>query len=163
MNGQKNKGFPPRRDLGGVAPWRHSGRKEANGDTVGAMAVFSDRAGEDSGGLDWHLLQNGPIVLYFRREILDADLAWLREHRYDVRSFDCLEWSDEQSMHESFASTLHFPDYYGKNVDALNDSLPVRPAGSRSHAARLGPDTLLHVGTPASLSTHSGGTLTEKL
>lgn len=41
------------------------------------MAVF----GMDSEvwqRLDLRLLQNGPIAMYWRRDILDEDIAWLR-------------------------------------------------------------------------------------
>ncbi|WTB19983.1 barstar family protein (plasmid) [Streptomyces sp. NBC_00829] len=33
------------------------------------------------------------------------------------------EWTTELDMHRAFATALHFPDYYGHNLDALNDCL----------------------------------------
>jgi RNAse (barnase) inhibitor barstar len=84
------------------------------------VATFS-LDGSDFQRLDWRLLQNGAISLYFRREALDPDVAWLREHGYRVEEFDCLVWADEQAMHSAFATTLSFPDYYGMNLNAMND------------------------------------------
>jgi RNAse (barnase) inhibitor barstar len=73
--------------------------------------------------LDWRLLRDGPIVLYFRPETLAADIAWLRGHSYDVKELDASTWADEVAMHDDLAATLSFPDYYGKNLNALNDCL----------------------------------------
>ena len=36
---------------------------------------------------------------------------------------DCAEMPDRASAHEYIAKTLEFPDYYGKNLDALFDCL----------------------------------------
>ena len=86
------------------------------------MAVFSGDPSEFE-RLDWRLLQNGPIALYLRREVLDPDVAWLREQRYEVTEIDCAAWSDPERMHVAIAAALSFPDYYGKNLHALNDCL----------------------------------------
>lgn len=86
------------------------------------MATFSGD-GSDLQRLDWRLLQNGAVALYFRRSVLDADVIWLREHAYQVVELDCLPWADAADMHRAFAAALSFPDYYGMNLDALNDCL----------------------------------------
>jgi hypothetical protein len=88
------------------------------------MATFSGDT-SDFQRLDWSLLQNGPVTLDFRRAALDADVAWLRENAYQVVEFDCLEWSDVRAMHVALAKALSFPDYYGMNLDALNDRVGV--------------------------------------
>ncbi len=36
---------------------------------------------------------------------------------------DCAQMTDRESAHEYIAKTLEFPDYYGKNLDALFDCL----------------------------------------
>ena len=84
------------------------------------MSVFSD-APEEWQRLDLRLLQNGSVHLYYRPSILEEDVEWLRDHGYQVVGFDCSKWETEQLMHEDLASRLAFPDYYGKNLDALND------------------------------------------
>lgn len=86
------------------------------------MATFS-LDGSDFQRLDWQLLQNGAISLYFRHELLDHDVRWLKEHAYRVEELDCRGWTDTHAMHRDIAARLGFPDYYGMNLDALNDCL----------------------------------------
>jgi RNAse (barnase) inhibitor barstar len=86
------------------------------------VATFS-LDGSDFQRVDWMLLQNGPVSLYFHHDALDSDVTWLRDHGYQVAEFDCRAWADEQAMHEAFAAKLAFPDYYGMNLDALNDCI----------------------------------------
>jgi RNAse (barnase) inhibitor barstar len=73
--------------------------------------------------LDWRLLRCGPVALYFRQEVLAEDVAWLQEHQYGVYSFDCATWQSEADFHTDVSRTLSFPDYYGRNLAALNDCL----------------------------------------
>jgi RNAse (barnase) inhibitor barstar len=84
------------------------------------VATFTDDP-SDLQRLDWRLLRDGPIVLYLRRDVLEPDIAWLQEHAYDVKTLDCLTWSDPRAMHVAMATTLSFPEYYGMNLDAMND------------------------------------------
>src|SRR5262249_23491670 len=73
--------------------------------------------------LDFRLLQNGAVSLYFRHDVLAPDLTWLRERSYRIAEFDCRGWLDVEGMHRAFAAALSFPDYYGMNLDALNDCM----------------------------------------
>ena len=86
------------------------------------MATFTDDP-EETTCLDWHILQNGAICLYYQRRILDEDVAWLREHNYDVHEFDCSQWTSESEFHADVSRDLTFPAGYGRNLDAFNDSL----------------------------------------
>jgi RNAse (barnase) inhibitor barstar len=86
------------------------------------MAIFRDEP-EDFQRLDWTLLQNGAITLYLRAEFLAEDTEWLESHNYRIDRFDCSAWASEKEMHEALAAGLEFPDYYGRNLDALNDCL----------------------------------------
>lgn len=79
--------------------------------------------GEDYQRLDWALLQNGAVTLYYRIELLDDDIDWLVRHGYRVHQFDCSDWRGEDAFHDAVSSALGFPDYYGRNVAALNDCL----------------------------------------
>jgi barstar (barnase inhibitor) len=36
---------------------------------------------------------------------------------------DASQWSAEQDLHRDIAAALGFPDYYGRNLDALNDCM----------------------------------------
>lgn len=84
------------------------------------MAVFRKR---NSQRLDWALLQNGPITLYYRPTILESDLTWLRAHDYHIDPLDCARWQTADDLHTAIAAQLAFPDYYGRNLAALNDCL----------------------------------------
>ena len=86
------------------------------------MAIFRNES-EDFQRLDWTLLQNGAINLYLRPELLAEDAEWLKAHNYLLDTFDCSSWRSEEDMHEALASGLKFPDYYGRNLDALNDCI----------------------------------------
>jgi hypothetical protein len=81
------------------------------------MAVFSNDPA-DLERLDWRLLRNGSVALYFRHKILDSDVEWLRRQGYDVREFDCSTWSTAQAMHVAVAAALSFPEYYVKRTRA---------------------------------------------
>jgi RNAse (barnase) inhibitor barstar len=84
------------------------------------MAVFHDR---DLQRLDWQLLRNGPVSLYYRPNIIAHDIAWLTNHGYRIHRFDCRSWQTSTDMHLALATELGFPDYYGHNLHALNDCL----------------------------------------
>lgn len=86
------------------------------------MAVFRDDS-DDYQQLDFALMQNGATTLYYRTEILAKDVKWLIAHNYQVDNFDCAGWQNEEDMYSSFAETLEFPDYFGRNLAALNDCL----------------------------------------
>jgi len=86
------------------------------------MANFRNES-EDFQRLDWTLLQNGAITLYLRPEFLAEDAEWLKAHNYRLDSFDCSAWVSEKDMHEALAFGLEFPEYYGRNLDALNDCI----------------------------------------
>ncbi|MBO2517594.1 MAG: hypothetical protein CW338_10070, partial [Clostridiales bacterium] len=36
---------------------------------------------------------------------------------------DCAGWQDKEQIHAALKDALHFPDWYGKNLDALHDML----------------------------------------
>ena len=73
--------------------------------------------------LDWQLLLNGGVALYFKDPILLADAGWLKDNGYLIYEFSCDKWSSIDIMHADLQDKLHFPDYYGKNLDALDDCL----------------------------------------
>ena len=86
------------------------------------MAIFRNEP-EEFQRVDWRLLHNGAVTLYFRPQVLAADVAWLKDHGYRVDSFDCSVWAGKSEMHEALSSQLEFPGYYGGNLDALNDCI----------------------------------------
>jgi len=98
------------------------------------MAAFRDDP-EEWQRLDWQILQNGPVSLYHSPAVLADDLGWLRSHGYKLDEIACAHLSSEGEFHEVAAQALAFPDYYGQNLNSLNDclsDLDVPPNGGRA-------------------------------
>jgi len=74
-------------------------------------------------GLDCGILNESPIVLYWRPEIWLKHLNWFDENKYKTFTFDAMVWKTELDFHKCIKDVLNFPDYYGENLDALNDCL----------------------------------------
>jgi RNAse (barnase) inhibitor barstar len=86
------------------------------------MAIFENNP-EEWQRLDWRILQNGWTNLYWQKNILDNDLDWLKNEKYYIVDFNCTNWTDTNRIHKDIKKLLDFPDYYGENLDALNDCL----------------------------------------
>jgi RNAse (barnase) inhibitor barstar len=85
------------------------------------MAMFKEP--ECYQRLDFALLQNGPIALYYRLEILAADEETLKKLGYAVSVVDTSLLTQEEGLLAHIGRQLAFPAYYGVNLDALNDCL----------------------------------------
>ncbi|MGV9453964.1 barstar family protein [Streptomyces sp. NPDC003635] len=86
------------------------------------MAAFDPDADlSDDPALE--LMLNSFVTLYWRRSLLDAAVGRLRERGYRVVALDAGAWTEQADMHRDVAAALDFPDYYGRNLDALNDCL----------------------------------------
>lgn len=95
------------------------------------MSAFRD--GERD-RLDFQLLQVSPVALYFKREVLEEDLRWLAANHYAIDRLDASSWLTKEDALDALAAQLAFPDYFGRNLDALNDclrDLDVPDAGGR--------------------------------
>ncbi|MGH2768386.1 MAG: barstar family protein [Actinomycetota bacterium] len=73
--------------------------------------------------LDWALLQVGSVSLFWRREVLDEAVRWLEENGYAIRQMDAAGWRSDDDLHDAMSRALDFPDYYGRNLNALLDCL----------------------------------------
>jgi len=73
--------------------------------------------------LDFRLLMNTSVTLFWRRRVLDETIAWLSDRGYQVTVLDASTWSDESDLHEQIAHALSFPAYYGRNLHALVDCM----------------------------------------
>jgi hypothetical protein len=85
------------------------------------MAIFGVG---DENALDYVIIRDGGITIYRNLGYLEEDVQWLQDRRYRIHRVDCANWVSENAMHESLQGALSFPDYYGKNFDALNDVVP---------------------------------------
>jgi hypothetical protein len=99
------------------------------------MALFTNSA-NDWQRLDWTILRDGGISLYWRREYLAEDVRWLVAQGYDVYDFDCERWTSQDDMYSDITRVLRFAEWWGpqwgKNFDALDDclsDLPIRDDG----------------------------------
>jgi RNAse (barnase) inhibitor barstar len=90
--------------------------------TPNLMAVFENTP-EEWQRLDWQILQDGWTSLYWQQSILDKDLNWFKNENYSVFDFDCTKWTESKQIHNDLKKQLDFPDYYGENLNALNDCL----------------------------------------
>lgn len=86
------------------------------------MSAF-DPEEDLSQDLGFRMLRNTPVTLFYRRAVLEETSAWLAEHGDQVTVLDASSWSVEADLHRDVAQALSFPDYYGHNLDALNDCL----------------------------------------
>ena len=73
--------------------------------------------------LDLTLLQNGFVHLYWRPAVLAEDIRALDDLGYEIIQLDASSWTSEDDMHRDLADSLHFPAYYGRNLNALSDCL----------------------------------------
>jgi RNAse (barnase) inhibitor barstar len=73
--------------------------------------------------LDFRLVQASFVTMFWDVAVLRETTVWLADHGYDVVSVDSSEWRDEHDMHRGVAAALDFPDYYGQNLNALNDCM----------------------------------------
>lgn len=73
--------------------------------------------------LDYQLLQDGAVTLYYSADILQEDCDWLKQHNYRVRGLDASGWNTEAAFHAEVKRILEFPSYYGENLNAFSDCL----------------------------------------
>ncbi|MGH9870573.1 MAG: barstar family protein [Candidatus Polarisedimenticolia bacterium] len=86
------------------------------------MTVFEPTPDEWS-RLDYRLLRDQPVTLYYSRSQLEDDLGWFNKQGYKAFRFVASGWSTLDDFHHEVATALQFPDYYGRNLDAFNDCL----------------------------------------
>ncbi|GAA4844018.1 hypothetical protein GCM10025787_26960 [Saccharopolyspora rosea] len=108
--------FPaePRGETGGTRVPRSA--------TLPGMAPF-DPSAECTQQLDFQLVRNGFVTLFRSRSALGGTTSWLTERGYRVVTVDASGWTADADLHRDLAAALDFPDYYGANLDALNDCL----------------------------------------
>ncbi|MDX3326930.1 MULTISPECIES: barstar family protein [Streptomyces] len=63
------------------------------------------------------------VTLFWRKRLLTQAVARLEERGFRVIRLEAGQWNTERDMHRAVAIALDFPDYYGHNLDALNDCL----------------------------------------
>lgn len=84
--------------------------------------------------LDFRLLQNGSVSLYWSGEKLEEDLRTLRADGYRVDRIDLARCCSDSAFHNEVARVLEFPAWYGRNWDAFNDLLEDLEIAGRGRA-----------------------------
>jgi RNAse (barnase) inhibitor barstar len=87
------------------------------------MAVFDELDPERPNRLDWKILRDGAISLYFDSNALEEACAWFCEHNYHLYMFDCTQWRTQKDFYDAAITILHLPDYCGDNLDSIKDCL----------------------------------------
>lgn len=88
-----------------------------------------DRDAELSDEVDYQLVHNTFVTLFWQRSVLDDTARWLADHEYDVVLLDAGAWEAAQDMFSAVATALDFPPHFGRNLDALNDCMRDVAAG----------------------------------
>lgn len=65
----------------------------------------------------------GQVTLFWRRSVLDDAVELLGAIGYRVVRLDGSAWTSVAAVHDAVAASLEFPDYYGRNLNALDDCL----------------------------------------
>ena len=86
------------------------------------MASF-DKKINNCARLDWQILINGSISLYYDRAILEEDMQWLKSSGYQLYIFDFHMIKTREGFHKKAKEEFIFPDYYGENISAFSDCL----------------------------------------
>jgi len=95
--------------------------------TIAADMPFFNNTPNDWQRLDWQILRDGGIHLYWRREYLVEDTKWFANHDYDVFELACETWESQDDMFTDLARVLRLPDYFGRNFDALDECIADLP------------------------------------
>jgi RNAse (barnase) inhibitor barstar len=82
-----------------------------------------DADAETTHPVDFRLVHNTFVTMFWRSSLLDETVGWLRSHSYRVVEFDAGSWSSSAEMYDDVALAFNFPDYFGRNLDALNDCM----------------------------------------
>ncbi|RZS38981.1 barstar (barnase inhibitor) [Herbihabitans rhizosphaerae] len=92
------------------------------------MASFDPDA-EPSQAIDFMLMRESFVVMFWDREVLATTTAWLTDHGYRIVTVHAGTWHTDADAHQDLAAALDFPDYYGRNLDAFNDCMRDVTAG----------------------------------
>ncbi len=72
---------------------------------------------------DLAILHISPVCLFHKESLLNDMVQWLEQREYVIHAFDTAQWASPSDLHESLKKELAFPDYYGRNLDALDECL----------------------------------------
>jgi RNAse (barnase) inhibitor barstar len=71
-----------------------------------------------------------PIQLYRSTVTLQGAIDRCVDAGWKIVELDAARWSDDGALHDDLAESLAFPEWYGRNLDALLDALRGVPTSS---------------------------------
>jgi RNAse (barnase) inhibitor barstar len=71
----------------------------------------------------FELLRLSPLTRFADPAMMAEEVRDLEADGYHCVTLDCAAWAGEADFHTAAATALSFPDYYGHNLDALNDCI----------------------------------------
>jgi len=77
---------------------------------------------DEDESLDWLTIRNGPIVKYYSKDLLKDDVNEFQKIGYEVIETSVESWTSE-NFHKKIQKEFEFPEYYGGNSSAFEDSL----------------------------------------
>ena len=69
------------------------------------------------------MLLDGSITLFYNTNILDDSINKLTTENVCIYYFDANNWITLDDFYTNFKTKMNLPDYFGNNLDALNDCL----------------------------------------
>jgi hypothetical protein len=84
------------------------------------MAVFTP---DDCNRLDFEILAEGGVALYYQHEILGEDIAWLALERYEIVQLEESAMDSIEAFHFEARLKLHLGDDYPGTFEGLRDAL----------------------------------------
>ncbi len=103
------------------------------------MAFFKrkEKQPAEAERLDWRLMQRGAVALYHKGAVLSHDLAWFRQHAYEVHELDASRWTTADEFHSDAQRVFGFPPFYARNLAAWLDFLGEIPVPDESGTVLL--------------------------
>jgi hypothetical protein len=96
--------------------------------SVGEGVAVAPFRRQDEGRVDFGILRNSPVFVYYDREYLERIVQWLRANAYRICDMDSSTWTTEAAACSGLSLGLQIDDPYdrfvnGLNTDALDDDL----------------------------------------
>jgi RNAse (barnase) inhibitor barstar len=86
------------------------------------MATFKRERGS-SDRLDFRILRDSPVTLYFKQPVLHADIGWFTSQGYHVRNVRSGIAASPEALIGALGQVLAFPEQFARNLDAFGECL----------------------------------------